>query len=62
MVADFLKYINEDYVFVIEDTDNSQILGYAVIVLKNNEYWLENIAVYPTKTKQGFATQLTRLV
>ena len=62
MVADFLKHLNEDYVFVIEDTDNSQILGYAVIVLKNNEYWLENIAVYPTKTKQGFGTQLTRYV
>ena len=38
MVADFLKHLNEDYVFVIEDTDNSQIMGYAVIVLKNNEY------------------------
>ena len=62
MVADFLKHLNEDYVFVIEDTDSSRIMGYAILVLKNNEYWLENIAVYPTKTKQGFGTQLIRNV
>ena len=62
MVADFLKHLNEDDVFVIEDTYNSRIMGYAIIILKNNEYWLENIAVYPTKTKQGFGSQLIRYV
>lgn len=62
MVADFLKHLNEDDVFVIEDTHNSQIMGYAILVVKNNEYWLENIAVYPTKTKQGIGTRLIRYV
>ena len=58
IVADFLKHLNDDYVFVIEDVQHSQLIGYAVLVLKNNEYWLENIAVHPTKSKQGFGTQL----
>ncbi len=62
MVADFLKHLKEDYVLVIEDTDNNWIMGYAILVLRKNEYWLENIAVHPSKTKQGFGTQLLKEV
>ena len=43
---------------VLSDAQKRQLVGYAVVIIKENEYWLENIAVEPAKSKQGFGTQL----
>ena len=62
MIANFSNNLKNDCIFVIEDVQKHQIVGYAVIVIKDNEYWLENIAVEPTKSKQGIGTQLISYV
>ena len=62
MTANFSKHLKDDCVFVIEDVQKRQLVGYAVVIIKENKYWLENIAVEPAKSKQGFGTQLISYV
>jgi ribosomal protein S18 acetylase RimI-like enzyme len=58
MVADFPRHLENDVIFVIEDGDQGEVIGYAVIVIKDGDYWLENIAVLPAEGKKGVGTKL----
>ncbi|MGB2488569.1 MAG: GNAT family N-acetyltransferase, partial [Candidatus Puniceispirillales bacterium] len=51
-----------DIIYVVEDTKQNTIIGYAVIVVKDQEYWLETIAIAPDRSKQGIGTRLIRFV
>ena len=62
MIADFHKHLEKDTIFVVEGENNKGIIAYAVIVKKNEEYWLENIAVMPEEAKKGIGTKLINYV
>ena len=62
MVADFVKHLEDDTVFVAETGDGGGIAGYAVVLVKNGEYWLENIAVAPAQSGRGVGSALVKHV
>ena len=62
MIANFSEHLENDKVFVVEGGDGHKPIGYAIVVTKNGDYWLENIAVISTKVKKGVGTQLINYV
>jgi ribosomal protein S18 acetylase RimI-like enzyme len=62
MVADYAAHLANDIIYVVEDTKQNTIIGYAVIVVKDQEYWLETIAIAPDRSQQGIGTRLIRFV
>jgi ribosomal protein S18 acetylase RimI-like enzyme len=62
MVADYAAHLANDIIYVVEDTRQNTIIGYAVIVVKDQEYWLETIAIAPDRSQQGIGTRLIRFV
>ena len=66
MLADYAAHIARDIVFVAEDRvagahmddikrDDLGIVGFAIIVKKGDDYWLENVAVTPMASGRGWA-------
>ena len=56
MLADYKAHIRDDSVFVYDnDTD---ILGFAVVVHQIDGYWLETIAILPEQQGQGIGKAL----
>ena len=60
---------NYDCVFVIEsedadsdDADSGGVVGFAIIIKKGDDYWLENIAVSPRVSGQGVGKYLLEFV
>ena len=62
MLADFSAHLNDDTIFVVEDERAQEIIAYAVIVVKEGQFWLENIAVAPAHSAQGVGTDLIHFV
>ena len=62
MLANFSAHLNDDTIFVVEDERAQEIIAYAVIVVKNDQFWLENIAVAPANSAQGVGTKLIHFV
>lgn len=62
MLADYAAHLVNDIIYVVEDTRQNTIIGYAVIVVKDQEYWLETIAIAPDRSQQGIGTRLIRFV
>ena len=62
MLADFSTHLNDDTIFVVEDGRGRDIIAYAVIVVKEGQFWLENIAVEPAHSAQGVGTELIHFV
>ena len=62
MLADFSAHLNDDTIFVVEDGRAQDIIAYAVIVVKEGQFWLENIAVAPANSAQGVGTDLIHFV
>ena len=62
MIANFSEHLENDIIFVVEGEDGQKPIGYAIVITKNGDYWLENIAVIPTKSKKGVGTQLINYV
>ena len=60
MVADFARHLAEDTVFVAEV--GGAVAGYAIVVVKDGEYWLENIAVAPAQSGRGVGSALVNHV
>lgn len=58
MVADFRLHLTHDIIFVATEINEDIVVGYAVLLNKDAEYWLENIAVHPDKSGQGIGSQL----
>lgn len=58
MVADFAGHLERDIVFVAVEEGTDKPVGYAVIIIKDHEYWLENIAVHPAVSGRGVGSQL----
>ena len=50
--------LREDVVFVAVKRSTKTLLGFAIICIKHQEYWLENIAVDPHVSGQGIGRQL----
>jgi N-acetylglutamate synthase-like GNAT family acetyltransferase len=62
MVADYSAHLQDDMIFVAEDTSPRKVIGYAVIIAKDDEYWLETIAVEPLSSKKGVGSRLMAYV
>ena len=62
MLADYAAHLANDIIYVVEDISQNTIIGYAVIVVKDREYWLETIAIAPDRSQQGIGTRLIRFV
>ena len=69
MLADYAAHIAGDVVFVVENdnadsynADNGGVVGFAIIVKKGDDYWLENIAVSPKVSGQGLGRRLMDFV
>lgn len=60
MLADYEAHIADDDVFVIEgvNADSVGVVGFAIIVKKGDDYWLENIAVSPKASGRGLGKYL----
>lgn len=58
MVADFSAHLQDDMIFVAEATGPRKVIGYVVIMAKDDEYWLETIAVEPSSSKKGVGSRL----
>ena len=58
MVADYSAHLQDDMIFVAEDTGPRKVIGYVVIMAKDDEYWLETIAVEPSSSKKGVGSRL----
>jgi ribosomal protein S18 acetylase RimI-like enzyme len=62
MVADYSQHLQDDLIFVVDEVSQHKVIGYAVIVVKNAEYWLETIAVDPEASGQGVGSKLIAYV
>ena len=60
MVADFTGHLKDDTVFVAEAGNGGGIAGYAIVLVRNGEYWLENIAVAPAQSGRGVGSALIK--
>jgi len=58
MLADYGHHLAHDTVFVVLDQSQGAPLGYAVLILKKDGWWLENIAVDPRHAGRGIGTAL----
>ncbi|ADE38732.1 GNAT family N-acetyltransferase [Candidatus Puniceispirillum marinum] len=69
MLADYAAHIADDIVFVVEDKvadtksdsgkrDDFDIVGFAIIVKKGDDYWLENVAVTPMAAGKGLGKRM----
>ncbi|MDB2389992.1 GNAT family N-acetyltransferase [Alphaproteobacteria bacterium] len=60
MLADYRAHIARDLVFIAERdaADIAEIVGFAIIVKKGDDYWLENIAVTPMASGRGLGKYL----
>jgi len=56
MLANFSQHISQDISFALWQGD--QIIGYAIVMIKQDGYWLENIAVHPDFQGRGFGQAL----
>ena len=73
MLADYAAHIAGDIVFIIEDTvaetkndgakcDTFGVVGFAIIVKKGHDYWLENVALTPLAAGKGLGRKMMRFV
>lgn len=60
MLADFAAHIAQDICFII--LEQGKACGYAVILEKLDDYWLENIAIHPDQQGNGFGNALLQAV
>ena len=58
MLSCYKTHLGEDIVFVAVERPTQTLLGFAIICIKQQEYWLENIAVDPHVAGQGIGHQL----
>ena len=58
MLSCYKTHLREDVVFVAVKRSTKTLLGFAIICIKHQEYWLENIAVDPHVSGQGIGRQL----
>lgn len=66
MLADYQNHLAHDDVLVAEDAASAgvpgAVTGFAVIVRRAHEYWLENIAVDPAHQGRGLGAALLAAV
>lgn len=73
MLADYAAHIAGDIVYVVEDrvadtksdgvkSDAFGVVGFAIIVKKGDDYWLENVAVTPLAAGKGLGRQIMGFV
>lgn len=55
MDANFLHHIENDTVFVL---GHNMVIGYAVVLMQDDGYWLDNIAIDPDESGKGWGTLL----
>ena len=60
MVADYQAHIDHDVVFTACIDD--EIVGFAVIIKKQDGFWLETIAVLPEQSGNGIGTAMITAV
>ena len=58
MVADFDHHLRNDIVFVAVTKPENIVVGYAVLMRKDDSVWLESIAVATAHIGQGIGTSL----
>ena len=58
MHADFTHHFHHDHIIVAQDEGSGDVIGYAVLIEKHGQSWLENIAVLPAHSRRGIGRAL----
>ena len=58
MRADFTHHFHHDQILIAQDEGSGDVIGYAVLIEKQGQSWLENIAMLPSYSRKGVGRAL----